>query len=429
MHSIMVIIGETIVFNRVLTGEEQSRVESYLGLKWGLTISNDRDGDLSANELIEANGAGTDDDVNEGDYVAGDGNVVWDYADQGPLYYNDIFGIARDDLSCFEQTQSKSENSDAIVTFNLPGGFGDDDSWLISGNDNATIEATNNLERPVGIRSRLNREWRVQETGTVGQIELTYDLSSVTGTPFGDNNLNLVRLMVDDDGDFTDGVTLIEPTSIDGGAKTATFLVNFTDGQYYTLGSTEADALPITLISFDTRKTSDNKVEVFWATAQEVNNSFYTIERSRDAITFEEIGFLEGAGNSDRILEYSFIDDEPLDGISYYRLKQTDFSGEFEYSEISRITLDLPESAVHKVVPNPVNRGENLTIVYPVTVEQDVRISIANANGITTFNRIVTIRPDEGEIEVTTDGLSRGLYFIRIVDRNMRNITLKFIVR
>lgn len=421
-------IAETIVFSSVLTGEEQSRVETYLALKYGLTLSNNRDGDGTPNEIIEANGAGTADDVNEGDYVAGDGGIIWDYDDQGATYYNDIFGIGRDDISCFEQQKSKSENSDAMVTFDLNGSFSADDSWLISGNDNAPVEAIDNNERPASINSRLNREWRVQETGTVGTIRLTYDISSITGTPTGDNNLNLVRLMVDDDGDFRSGVTLIAPNSIDGGAKTVTFEVDFTDGQYYTLGSIESNALPITLISFEAKANENNQVEVIWATAEEIDNSFFTIERSVDGINFEAVGFEEGAGNSSTILEYSFVDYEPLEGISYYRLKQTDFNGEFDYSEVSRVAVYTEESIIHKVVPNPVTRGENFRVIYPVETEQNVRVSIANANGITTYNQIVRVQPEDGEIVVNTSRLSKGLYFIQIIDQNLQNITLKFIV-
>ncbi len=415
-------IAENMVFSRILTDEEQSRVESYLALKYGLTLSANRDGDGNLNELIS--GA-----INEGDYVAGDGDVIWDYADQGATYYNDIFGIGRDDISCFNQTRSKSESTDAIVTFNNPSAFSMDDSWLISGNDNAPIEAINNPERPASIKSRLNREWRIQETGTVSQIELTYDLSAVTGTPLGNNDLNLLKLMVDADGDFSTGVTLIDPSSIDLGAQTVTFLVDFSNGEYYTLGSLEVDALPITLISFDTKVTSDNKAKVFWTTAQEINNSFFTIERSRDAETFETVGFVEGAGNSDDIINYSFIDTEPLDGIAYYRLKQTDFNGDFEYSDVSRIKLDLTQSTVHQVVPNPVTMGDSFKVNYPVKTNQDVRIYVTNVNGVIAQSKIVSVTPEVGEIEMSTVGLSKGLYLIRIVDQHLNNITLKFIVR
>ena len=415
-------IAESIVFSKVLTGEEQSRVESYLALKYGLTVSNNRDGDGSVNENISGS-------IDEGDYVAGDGGIVWDYANNS-TYHNDVFGIARDDVSCFDQTQSKSENSDAMVTFNYASGFTMNDSWLISGNDNAPVEAINNKERPATIKSRLNREWRVEETGTVGSIELTYDLTSITGTPLGDNNLNLVRLMVDDDGDFSNGgTTLIEPASIDGGAKTVTFNVDFTDGQYYTLGSTEIDALPITLIAFDTRTTTDDKVEVSWATAEEINNSFFTIERSRDAVNFETVGFTEGAGNSSAIIDYTFIDEKPLDGVSYYRLKQTDFNGEFDYSEVSRVSLNLEQSSVHQVVPNPVEQGQTFTIEYPVSEAQDVNISMTDASGVSTLNTTFNVKPENGKIEVSTQNISKGLYFIRIIDRNLNSITKKVIVK
>jgi len=418
-------IGETIVFSSILTGEEQSRVESYLAIKYGLTISADRDGDAILNELISGS-------IYGGDYVSGDGVIVWDYLDQDPTYFNDIFGIARDDVSCFEQTKTKSENDDAMVTFDYSNtGFSVNDSWLISGNDNAPIEEIGNSERPITINSRLNREWRVQETGTVGAIELTYDLSAVSGpSGIGSNNLNLVRLMVDDDGDFSNGgTTLIAPSSIDGGDKTVTFTVDFTDGQYYTLGSTEVDALPITLIAFDAQTTPDNKVNITWATAQEVNNSFYTIERSKNGTSFETVGFKEGAGNSNAIIDYTFTDQKPLGGISYYRLKQTDFNGQFEYSDVSKVYVDMNVDVEYKVMPNPVNRGEVFKVNYPVSEAQDVKVLIASANGRTSISSVIAIRPEDGYIQVSTTKLSKGLYIIRIVNNELKQVTLKFIVK
>ena len=414
-------IAETIVYSTVLSDLEIAKVESYLALKYGITKSNDQDGDATTNEVISGS-------VDEGDYVAGDGDIVWDYAAQGATYFNDIFGIARDDVSCFSQTQSKSENDDAIVTFNNTQGFSTDDAWLISGNDNAALEATRNFERPATIKSRLNREWKVQETGTVGQIELTYDLSSVTGTPFGDNNLNLVRLMVDADGDFSSGVTLIEPNSTDGAAKTVTFLVDFTDGQYYTLGSTEIDALPVTLLSFNASSMED-QVEVSWSTAQEINNAFFTIERSRNGREFETVGFLEGAGNSNRIRDYVYYDSSPIKGTSYYRLKQTDTNGQFDYSEIRRVNIETSHSITPNVIPNPVNTGETFKVIYPVEKEERLSTSIHNSQGLNVDNRVVVVKPDKGEFEISASNLLPGVYLLKIFDQSNNKTTVKFIVR
>ncbi len=405
-------IAESIVFSSALTGNERTRVETYLAVKYGLTRVN---ASLPAAEQ---------------DYLAADGGIIWDYDGQGTTYYNDIFGIGRDDLSCFEQIQSKSENSDALVTFNLTGGFGTNDSFILSGNDNAAIEQENNPEKPTGISSRLNREWRVQETGTVGTIEVTYDLSTITGPlGVGTNNLNFLRLLVDDDGDFNTGATLIAPSSIDGTNNTATFQVDFTDGQYYTLGSTEVAALPITLISFTVNSEETTGVTLNWVTSQEINNAFYTIERSTDGINFEAIGTRESQGNGDQLLHYEFKDLNPLSGRLYYRLKQTDRNGDFEYSELRSVYIDDSVDISFKAYPNPISMGQKLRISHRVTEDQSVDIQISDIKGSIHTTAHVSLQANDSYFELSTNNFTRGLNIIRIIDRSGKVHVCKLIVR
>ncbi len=403
-------IAEALVFSSVLTGNERARVETYLAIKYGIT----RDVALLA--------------AADQDYLAGDGGIVWDYDLQGTTYHNDIAGIGRDDLSCFEQAHSKSENNDAIVDVSIAS-FTDDDSWFIWGNDNAAIEAPGNKERPASIASRLNREWRVQETGTIGTVSITFDLSTITGTPLGDNNLNQVRLMVDDDGDFATGPTLTAPTSINSIDKTVTFDVNLTTGQYFTLGSIEVDALPITLISFDATVTQNNQVLVKWTTAQEIGNALFTIERSRNGIEFEAIAFKEGAGDSDAILEYELIDFTPLEGTSFYRLAQTDFNGDMSYSHLSRILISPSLERNLKLVPNPVTQGQDFTLKYQVTEEQNVRVLVFDSNGKMKLNTTHVVKPNDYEITISTTYLTKGLYLVKTLSQGLKSRTLKLIVR
>ncbi len=408
-------IAETIVFSSVLTSDERNRVESYLSLKYGITMNAADDGGTGG--------------VDERDYRAGDGGVIWDFDGQGSTYYNDIFGIGKDDLSCFEQTQAKSENSDALVTFNNNGSFSTDDSFLISGNDNADIEAVGNKERPATINSRLNREWRVQETGTVGSISLTYDMSTISGPlGTGTNNANLLRLMVDDDGDFSNGgTTLISPSSIDGTANTVTFSVDFTNGQYYTLGSTEEDALPVTLINFDASVNDNNQVELAWATAEEIGNSFFSIERSADGVEFEIIGTREGAGNSNSIVEYQFIDIHPLKGQVFYRLRQTDFNGEFEHSGIRRVFVVTEETIEYRVYPNPVGRGEVMRLQQTANTSlPSFRYQILALNG-TVVRSGQSTTPEE-TLNIPTAGLGPGVYLLKVQSEGSSPRTIKFII-
>lgn len=90
--------------------------------------------------------------------------------------------------------------------------------------------------------------------------------------------------------------------------------------------------LPVDLISF-TASISEFFVELNWSTASEVNNSHFEIYKSLDTENFERIGYVNGNGNSQYIVEYQFIDHN-LKGAQFYRLKQVDFDGQFEYSDV-----------------------------------------------------------------------------------------------
>jgi VCBS repeat-containing protein len=88
--------------------------------------------------------------------------------------------------------------------------------------------------------------------------------------------------------------------------------------------------LPVELISFD-YTLANGQVELHWATSSETNNDFFTVERSTDGVSYEIIATIGGSGNSNSILTYHYNDENPIAGTSYYRLKQTDFDGKFEY--------------------------------------------------------------------------------------------------
>ena len=95
--------------------------------------------------------------------------------------------------------------------------------------------------------------------------------------------------------------------------------------------------LPIELVSF-TGNCNSKSVSLNWTTASEINNDYFTIERAQDAINFKELRKFDGAANNNQTINYSFIDTEPLTGTSYYRLKQTDFDGQFNYFNTIAVT-------------------------------------------------------------------------------------------
>ena len=129
--------------------------------------------------------------------------------------------------------------------------------------------------------------------------------------------------------------------------------------------------LPIELISFNTSSIDNKTVTAKWSTASETNNDFFTIERSKDAFNYEEIGQVKGAGNSNIKLDYSFLDNYPLKGINYYRLKQTDFDGKFAYSEISTANMSDALNSGFTLYPNP----SSTTLNCLLTSEEETTVS------------------------------------------------------
>ena len=112
-------------------------------------------------------------------------------------------------------------------------------------------------------------------------------------------------------------------------------------------------ALPIELLSFSLILKKEGYVLIKWQTLTETNNDFFTVERSKDADDWESLVELKGAGNSTEMLSYETLDEHPLLGTSYYRLKQTDFNGDYAYFGILDFELTQKYFPQTKAYPNP----------------------------------------------------------------------------
>ena len=99
-----------------------------------------------------------------------------------------------------------------------------------------------------------------------------------------------------------------------------------------------------------------------WTTASETNNAYFTVERSGDGKDFNEIGVLPGAGNSTSERQYSFTDEQPINGINYYRIRQTDFDGQYSYSPVESVRFSIASADIDFISPNPVPRFSSITL-------------------------------------------------------------------
>ncbi|WP_420384831.1 T9SS type A sorting domain-containing protein [Roseivirga sp.] len=397
-------IAEVLVFSDDLATTERQQVESYLAIKYGISRST------------------TD------DYLASDGSTIWSYSSAG-AYVNDITGIGRDDGSCLSQVKSTSENNDAIVTIEV-NSFSADKSFLIWANDNASIEDPDNNEyNSAQVQSRLNREWYVQESGTTGTTTITFDISGITGpSGIGTNNLNQTRLMVDGDGDFSSGVTLYSPSSINSDDNTVSFQVDLNNGQYFTLGSEEVSALPIELVAFNARAIEDkNQVSIHWQTIDEQGQCLFEVERSKNGESFSSIISVEGNESPQNF--YQVVDPNPLSQTSYYRLKFTDERGITEYSSIAAVYLENASVQQDVLYPNPVAYGEHVNIgLHDHEPNEQVFLEIYDIGGNLLFQEGKVVEPNHEQIKIPTDKLNKGINLIRLKCKN-ENKTYRLIIK
>ena len=100
--------------------------------------------------------------------------------------------------------------------------------------------------------------------------------------------------------------------------------------------------LPVELVSFKAEVKTEN-VLLSWTSASETNNAFYWIERSQNGSDFKELAVVTGSGTTQSSSDYQFTDFNPISPVSFYRLKQTDFDGAFQYSHPRRVTLEQDE--------------------------------------------------------------------------------------
>lgn len=186
--------------------------------------------------------------------------------------------------------------------------------------------------------------------------------------------------------------------------------------------------LPIELMSFSV-KQNKAVIELDWVTATEQNNDYFTIERSKDAKTFENVSKVSGHGNSSSTIRYSCSDENPLGGISYYRLKQTDYNGNYTHSTIVSIEYNGNTDFSYSVYPDPTD-GVNINLLISTEKGEEVLVAVYDVTGKESYSKTIVVEDNAKQIYSITPSrqLSQGIYLLMLTT-NKKVYTKKLVVQ
>ena len=295
-------------------------------------------------------------------------------------------------------------------------------------------------DMPVGSYANLNtyqmtsplievfdKQWQLtpnsQPTG--GTYGVNLYLNGVSGGFMQDDNFTIIK-RDDNSTTWADWDTYESTTSIPNEGQPGRTLSSgygqksgFTSFSLFGFGGTGGSALPIDLISFTGELVSGN-VELEWVVASQINNEYFKIEKSLNCEQWEEVSRIPGAGNSNTQMDYKIYDEKPYDGISYYRLSQTDYDGKSETFNPISIIYDKPIKL--SINPNPVK--EELHLYLEETLRGVTNLTIFNTKGQKVYNK--SFIGDYKVLHLNVDRYKKGYYLLE-VDHNQRKGTLKFI--
>jgi hypothetical protein len=185
-------------------------------------------------------------------------------------------------------------------------------------------------------------------------------------------------------------------------------------------------ALPITLVEFDGH-FDGHFVQLHWTSATEINNDYFSVERSKDGNEFKIIATVPGAGTKITESFYRTNDEHPLLGVGYYRLRQTDFDKRYTFSKVIMVDSNNILSATVVAYPNPVIDGEFTCELFGFRAEEALNISIFDLLG-KVVSRIILRTDDSGFSSTQWHIAEPGIYFISVVSIKGK-VTTKLNVR
>jgi hypothetical protein len=345
--------------------------------------------------------------IEDGSSILVDGNVIagddLELKDSATGTFNGEIKVA-DDFKA-KDSAAVAINGDAVI--------GDDfkveDNSGVTIGASATVEAKYKLEvKDGGATLTVNGAFIAQDgdenKGTINGTRLIELNGTFTNSGTITGSLDVCS--------GTQADPLSNTTGVSGGASICS-----SSGSNFPIST--PIPLPIERRSYDVSLNENNQAELYWSTSSEINNDYFSIQRSTNGADFIEISFVKGAGTTNTTKNYSYTDVESLDGKLYYRIIQFDFDGKSDVFETVYVNIKTKETFVEGIqlqafaYPNPVN-DNNINLIIPSTELTIFSLQMLALYGSIVPNEFyITQKESFAKVSITiTNNLVQGVYYL-----------------
>ena len=404
-------IAEIIVFNAANAAGTRNKVESYLALKYGITLGSN---------------------ASPVSYMGSVGNTYWTGSS---TYQNNVFGVGNDAGSGLNQTQSNSANTGSgdgtgqsgegnMVLSTISTTIAQ--QYLMIGNDVGGLTesqmTTANGPAIAATSWRFARNWKVQNTNNMGNVKLSFSLSGLSTK--GGNTYTNYWLMIDVDGNgnYTNGtIKFIQASSITAGSVVFNS-INLPNNAVFTIITKASSNVVLSLDWQEFNATAQKDgAQLQWSVGNEGNIALFDIERSTDGVHFTRAASQQADANGD-VHTYQ---ESLTAGEYYYRIKAVDRDGNVTYSPIRSIAISSLDNLLMRLRSNPVVGGRLQLNIWSAE-KNTAMICIVDREGRSLFQRQYALHETGSLLTIDVGQLPAGLYFIQ-AQAGQRRATLSFI--
>ena len=390
-------ISEVIIYRTTLNDAGRIIVNNYLSAKYNIPLA--------------ANNKYTGDDTLRGNYD------------------REVAGVGRESSG---SNNSFAASACAGLGISVNSGL-DVGDYLLAGH--ASVSNAQIYTDVAGMTGTMNARWQriwyfdVTNTSTNINANIEFDMSdglpSWAATPLGSTSDYVLLYRATQTGAWTE---LTTASAVTGDKVQFNNYPVVNDG-YYTIGTKNypVSPLPIELLDFNAIKNG-SKVDLSWKTASETNNDYFTTEKTRDGISFETVGTVGGAGSSSSIISYNDVDYAPYEGISYYRVKQTDFNGRYSYSSLVPVNYYFGEDGI-SIFPNPSDAQEPIKLNITGPENQQVLVVVRDILGQEFYSKVIITTENNQLVAIDPEKrLAAGTYIV-VASSNNKVYSQKLIVK